>query len=231
MSQNEFNDPSCSYKPEDAVLTPYQRAQQEWDERIGSARVQAKNWRLVALLLIGVVVILAAGLIYQSAKSTVTPYVVEVGSDGLVQAVGPAVRSNYTPTRAVFNFFLGQFVTFVRSLPLDPVVAKNQWLSAYAYLRQGAANTLNEIALKEKPFEKIGQETVSVQIKNVVPLSPDSYQVRWQEITYSKEGVSNGNRNMTGLFTVEVLPPTDEKRLKANPLGLYIKQFSWAQEF
>lgn len=26
--------------------TPYQRAGQLWDERIGSARVQAQNWRL-----------------------------------------------------------------------------------------------------------------------------------------------------------------------------------------
>ena len=26
--------------------TPYQKAGQVWDERIGSARVQAKNWRL-----------------------------------------------------------------------------------------------------------------------------------------------------------------------------------------
>lgn len=28
--------------------TPYQRAGQLWDERIGSARVQARNWRLMA---------------------------------------------------------------------------------------------------------------------------------------------------------------------------------------
>ena len=28
--------------------TPYQRAGQVWDERIGSARVQARNWRLMA---------------------------------------------------------------------------------------------------------------------------------------------------------------------------------------
>ncbi len=28
--------------------TPYQRAAQAWDDRIGSARVQAKNWRLMA---------------------------------------------------------------------------------------------------------------------------------------------------------------------------------------
>ena len=29
--------------------TPYRRAGQLWDERIGSARVQAHNWRLMAL--------------------------------------------------------------------------------------------------------------------------------------------------------------------------------------
>ena len=30
--------------------TPYTRARGEWDDRIGSARVQAANWRLAALL-------------------------------------------------------------------------------------------------------------------------------------------------------------------------------------
>lgn len=29
-------------------VTPYQKAAQVWDERIGSARVQARNWRLMA---------------------------------------------------------------------------------------------------------------------------------------------------------------------------------------
>src|SRR3982750_3291380 len=29
--------------------TPYQRAGQVWDARIGSARAQARNWRLMAL--------------------------------------------------------------------------------------------------------------------------------------------------------------------------------------
>ena len=30
-------------------VTPYQKAAQVWDERIGSARIQAHNWRLAAL--------------------------------------------------------------------------------------------------------------------------------------------------------------------------------------
>ena len=29
-------------------ITPYQKAAQVWDDRIGAAIVQAKNWRLLA---------------------------------------------------------------------------------------------------------------------------------------------------------------------------------------
>src|SRR5947208_1301501 len=55
--------------------TPYQRAGQVWDDRIGSARVQAKNWRLAffgALALSGA---LAGGLVWQSARGTITPWI------------------------------------------------------------------------------------------------------------------------------------------------------------
>ena len=72
--------------------TPYQRAGQAWDERIGSARVQAGTWRLAffgALLMSGG---LAAGLIWQSARGTVVPWVVQVDKLGQTQAVAPAGR-------------------------------------------------------------------------------------------------------------------------------------------
>lgn len=230
MPPSELNQPPLSFKPEGIPLTPYQKAQEEWDNRIGAARVQARNWRIIALSLAGICALLAAGLIFQSAKSKVVPYVVQVNSEGLVQAAGPAMRTNYTPSKAVLQYFLSQFVTYVRSVPLDPVVAKNHWLSAYGYLRQSAANTLNEIAQKEQPLQKVGQETVSVQIKSVVPLSAETFQVRWDENSFNQEGVSTGSRNMAGLFTVEIFPPTDEHMLKVNPLGLYIKHFSWSQE-
>ena len=54
-------------------VTPYQRAAQLWDERIGSARVQARNWRLMAF---GGLILssgLSAGLLWQSMQSRVTP--------------------------------------------------------------------------------------------------------------------------------------------------------------
>jgi type IV secretory pathway TrbF-like protein len=41
--------------------TPYQRAAQVWDDRIGSARVQAKNWRLMAFGSLALSAALSAG--------------------------------------------------------------------------------------------------------------------------------------------------------------------------
>ena len=40
-----FKRPSIRYAKTPEAETPYQRAAQVWDERIGSARVQAKSWR------------------------------------------------------------------------------------------------------------------------------------------------------------------------------------------
>src|SRR3546814_4501693 len=58
--------------------TPYQRAGQVWDERIGSARAQARNWRLMAFGCLALTGGLSSGLVWQSTQSRVTPYVVEV---------------------------------------------------------------------------------------------------------------------------------------------------------
>ena len=85
-----FKRPSVRYGRTPEPETPYQKAAQVWDERIGSARVQAKNWRLMAfgcLMLSGG---LASGLVWQSLRGTVTPWVVEVDRLGQAEAVAPA---------------------------------------------------------------------------------------------------------------------------------------------
>jgi hypothetical protein len=92
-----FKRSSVRYGRTPAPETPYQKAAQVWDERIGSARIQAGNWRLMAfgcLLLSGG---LASGLVWQSVRGTVTPWVVQVDRLGLAQAVAPA-DGNYQPT-------------------------------------------------------------------------------------------------------------------------------------
>ena len=230
MSVDEYKQPPENYRPEDAPETSYQKAGEEWDRRIGDARAQAKNWRLLALGLVAANILLVAGIIYQSTKSTVKPYVVEVGREGDVRAIGPAEERLYVPGKPVIDYFMAQWINWVRSIPTDAVVARDNWLKAYAYLRQGSATKLNAIVQREQPLARIGLEMVSVQVKNVIPLSKNTYQVRWEETTYSKEGAITGMKRLTGAFTIEFAPPTSEAELRKNPLGLYISDFSWSTD-
>src|SRR6266496_2490184 len=93
---NLFRRPSVRYGQTPSPETPYQRAAQVWDERIGSARVQARNWRLIAFGNLFLAAGMAFGLMWQAARGTVTPWVVEVDKLGQTQAVAPAI-GDYRP--------------------------------------------------------------------------------------------------------------------------------------
>ncbi|MBO6550252.1 MAG: conjugal transfer protein TrbF, partial [Rhizobiales bacterium] len=105
----DFKRPTVRYGDTPEPVTPYQKAAQLWDERIGSARVQAKNWRLIAFALVFLSFAMLAGLIWQAGQSKVIPYVVEVNKEGHVRAVGPAIKV-YQPTDAQIAYYLAQFV-------------------------------------------------------------------------------------------------------------------------
>src|SRR5277367_5035643 len=104
-----FRRPVQRYGQTPEPTTPYQKAAQLWDERLGSARVQAHNWRLMAFGCLAVSLGLSGGLITLSSQSRVTPYVIEVDKLGEAQTVGPAER-DWTPNDAEIAWHLSRFV-------------------------------------------------------------------------------------------------------------------------
>jgi type IV secretion system protein VirB5 len=94
---NDFRRASVRYGRTPEPETAYQKAAQVWDDRIGSARVQARNWRLVAFGNLILAAGLAIGLIWQAARGTVTPWVVQVDKLGQAQAVAPATAAIVRP--------------------------------------------------------------------------------------------------------------------------------------
>ncbi len=208
--------------------TPYQRASQAWDDRIGSARVQARSWRYMAfgglLLSAG----LSSGLLWQSLQSRVVPYVVAVDSLGEPQAIAPAAR-DYRPTDPQMAWFLARFITDVRSVSLDPVLMRRNWLGAYDFVTDRGARALNDYARTANPFARIGERTVSVQVTSVVRASPASFQVKWTEAAYER-GNPAGSARWTAILTVVTKPPRSVEMLRKNPLGLYVDAIDWTRE-
>lgn len=209
-------------------VTSYQKAAQLWDDRIGSARVQARNWRLMAFGCLTLSAGLAGGLVWQSAQSRVTPFVVEVDKLGEVQAVAPAVQ-HYEPTDAQIAWFLARFITDVRSLPIDPVLVRQDWLEAYDFVTDRAAVFLNGYANANDPFKAIGDRGVSVEVTSVVRASDTSFQVKWTEQTY-RQGSLVSTERWTAILSVGLSPPRTADALRKNPLGLYINGIAWSRE-
>jgi type IV secretion system protein TrbF len=223
-----FKRSQLHYGQTEAPATPYQKAAQVWDERLGSARVQARNWRLLAFGCLGLVGGLSLQIAVLSTTSRVTPYVVEVERGGAIRAVAPAVES-YEPSDAQIAAELARFIEHVRGVSTDPVVVKQSWLKAYDYATDRAAQTLNDYARENDPFAKIGQRSVSVEITSVVRASPTSFQLRWREKAF-ENGSLAGTQSFTGVLTIVSKPPRDAATLRANPLGIYVNAINWSRE-
>ena len=208
--------------------TPYQRAGQVWDERIGSARVQAKNWRLAffgALALSGG---LAGGLVWQSARGTITPWVVQVDKLGQAQAVAPAI-ADYQPTDPQIAWHLARFIEQVRSIPADPVIVRQNWLRAYEYTTDRGALALNDYARSNDPFTRVGKQQIAVEISSVIRASLDSFRIAWTERRY-ENGQLAGTERWTAILTVVIQQPRTADKLRANPLGVFINAINWSRE-
>lgn len=223
-----FRRPTIRYAKTPEPVTPYQRAAQAWDERIGSARVQAKSWRYAFFGMLALSSGLAGGLVWQSARGHITPWVVEVDKLGEARAVEPAV-ADYRPTDPQVAFHLARFIEQVRAIPSDPIVVRQNWLRAYDFTTDRGALALNDYARANDPFARVGREQVAVDVSSVVRASPDSFRVGWTERRY-QDGSLAATTRWSAILTIVVQPPRTPDQLRRNPLGLFVNAINWSQE-
>lgn len=223
-----FKRSTVQYGKSPEPVTPYQKAAQVWDERIGSARVQAKNWRLMAfgcLILSGG---FAAALIWQSANGSVVPWVVQVDKLGEAQVVA-AATADYQPSDPQIAFHLARFIEKVRSIPADAIIVRQNWLRAYEFTTDRGALALNDYARSNDPFARVGKQQVAVEVSSVIRASPGSFRVAWIERHY-ENGQLSATERWTAILTIVIQPPRDVERLQANPLGIYVNAINWSRE-
>ena len=223
-----FRRPTVRYGTTPEPETPYQKAGQAWDERIGSARVQAKNWRLAFFGMLALSGGLAGALVWQSARGTVTPWIVQVDKFGQAQAVAPAA-ADYRPSDPQIAWHLARFIEEVRGIPSDPVVLRRDWLVAYDYVTDKGALALNDYARTNDPFSKVGKGQISVEVSSVIRASGDSFRVEWVERRYVDNALAATER-WSAILTIVAQTPTDADRLKKNPLGVYVHALNWSKE-
>jgi type IV secretion system protein VirB5 len=184
-----------AFKPKAYAETPYNSARREWNERTGALVKQAYNWRLAFFSQFLVSVVLVAALLYKSSQSSVQPYLIEHNAaTGEAVGLGKLPAWNYSPQENEFRHFLGNWLQLVRAVSIDSVVVKHNWLDAYRFTTQSAANQLNDWAQKDERLAKIGQETVSIEVISINPIADShSYQIRWTETVARRRAPSKSS--------------------------------------
>ena len=149
---NPFRRPSVHYGRTPEPETPYQtrRAGLGRAHRLGpraGEELAADGVRLAVPDRPG----LAAGLVWQSARGTVVPWVVQVDKLGQAQAVGPAV-ADYRPTDPQIAWHLARFIEQVRrSLPMPSSCARTG-CEPTSSRPTAARSALNDYARANDPF-------------------------------------------------------------------------------
>lgn len=208
--------------------TPYQRAGQVWDERMGLTLAHARNWRRMAFANLVLAACLGAGWWMQSRQAVVRPFVVEVSDWGQTEKI-TALKGRYEPTQAQVGHALAEWIRDVRAKSVDPVVIRQNWLAAYDLATPRAAAFLNAWAQAHDPFAEVGREAVTVQVLNVVRRTSRTYDLQWRETRFVS-GQRAGETRWRALITFKLSPPKTEVELMKNPLGIRIEEVSWTPD-
>jgi type IV secretion system protein VirB5 len=170
-------------------------------------------------------------MIYLASHSTAEPYYIEVDKTGVVGNITKGTQ-NYDVKESSVEYFLGQTISKMRTVPRDQVQYRKNWDTALYFMTKSASKKLDELMKDEHPIEDI-KKGLSTDV-NIIGVSKmagknDVYQVRWQEKAYDKNELKK-EVTMNATMTVVLSKPKQEENILENPFGIYIDDISWSKE-
>jgi type IV secretory pathway TrbF-like protein len=209
----------------------------EWDERYSSHVIAKRNWQIVAAGSLCVSLVLAVGMVWQSARSRVVPYVVEVDRLGQAESFPVPLSPSSLPelVTGMERYEVAAFIRDARSVTTDPAVEKMRLDELHSRARGAADRYLDDYfhsdGFAHNPFKVAQKLTVAVKIDSILQLSTHSWQIRWTEQTRDLNGVADGQTTQWEAqiqTTMDV--PTDADGVVTNPLGFEITNLVWTKQ-
>ncbi|MCX6593171.1 MAG: VirB8/TrbF family protein [Acidobacteria bacterium] len=217
-------------KPDAPIHNPYLAARKEWDERYGDLISRARNWRAAAFLFGAIALVSVAGMIVIAKQAKVVPYVVAVDNLGRVASAGMAEQTTAADDR-LKRAVVYQWVSDWRMVTIDGIGQRKAIDRVYSMIGNGtpAQTIISEYYSKDPPHVRAQTQTVDVDVKAVFATSDKTYEVEWTETTRSLTGQVKSEERWKGSLTIAINPPSDERLIRVNPLGVYVTNASWSK--
>jgi len=226
--------------------SPFMKAKQLWDERMGEPTVQKRNWQINSALIATYAILVSSTLLYREVYAPLPAYGVPVSGDGLqAGSAMPIAQARYVPSRAQVAAHIAQWIILVRSRPADGYTLRANLLLAEAFMHGDGITQLNGYKEKYDPFkhyknskDQSSKVTVTVSGPNphpdpsvltfpeVTQLEGNSYHAEWIE-TQWEYGSPGKPYRMTGTFRATADGQTDELKMPINPGGTAIRWWDW----
>jgi len=176
----------------------------------------------------GIALLAVAGLVVVAHQSKVVPYAVEINDHGEVVKVRAAEVLDQ-PTANQIRASLRSWVMGARSVYSDGIAMRQALDETYAmtFPNSPAFKQLAAYHADHNPYAR--NDTVTVDVRSIVPATASTWQIEWTETTRDTAGEVSGITQWQGNFSIEISPPMDVKQVMANPLGMYVKNFAWTQ--
>lgn len=219
------------------IENPYLSARRSWNDHVGSVVSSRQTWQVVGILSLLIALAGVGGVIHIGQQSKFIPYIVEVDKIGQTVAAGP-VKESAKADKRIIHAAVADFISNARVVTPDAALQRKAVYGVYAVLSPNdpATTKMNEWLNGDKdanPFARATKEMVNIDIKSVMPQTPDTWQVDWTETIRDRQGsLKNAPINMRALVTVYVSEPnsqTTDDQLRRNPMSIYIRDYSWSR--
>ncbi len=214
---------------------PYLNARRTLNDYNGAIIGSRQIWQAVALICLMIALGAVGGVIHFASQSTFVPYVVEVDKLGQAAAVRRADRASPIDERVV-HASLASFVRDVRMVSFDRTAQNDAIWRVYAMLQSGdPATTKITEYMKEpatSPAKRAEEASVGIEIQSVLRQTEETWEIDWTERVWNRQGVREGQYRMRGILTIYIVPPTStttEEEIRMNPLGIFVRDFTWAR--
>lgn len=223
-------------KKENNEENPYLTARRVWNENLGSLVTSKQIWQFIAIFSGFIAVISLSGLIMLACRSQFIPYVIAVDNTGNIHSIGfanPTINTNPDIIKAT----IAEFIENARLITSDISLQSKAIKSVYAHLDPKGPGVIKMNQWYNNPlgspFERAAKIITNTEILSVLPMSKTTWRVEWKETTYNRDGTMHGNPiKMNASVTInyhKYKTTSSEAQIIANPLSIYVKDFSWSK--
>lgn len=207
---------------------PWIRAGREHNHTFLRLAMEKANWRLFAFFCLFIAAVSVAGLIYIGSKSKFVPLLVEVDKLGQTLAVRALTGDDaVTDSRRLVYREMFDLIENLRTVTTDRL-ANNERLSKGFSRLSGASYGYVRAELKKAPPNEVGTtKSIQVKVKTALKLAGKSWQIEWEEASFSLTGEALGIETWRATLQYELTPSGDEKSIRINPIGFTVSDLSW----